>query len=692
MKRNKLPTLLAAFALVGAGFFSGCDLGNITESIDTISDRDISGIAGPGDPGKLTAIHFVDRNTFGSANTYEALGYPTLGPEGQALMAGTDPDSPLHFFITLHTDEEGTGPLFNQRRCLGCHFNSEDIKDNNIKNDMLGGLNTKNTPVSRAGRQGPTIYDFVKDNMRPNSAAFTLFGDYFPSSGAFDAISILGGPLQHVVTVNADRGCKSVELPSLTVDPILAGGLDPNTGLSVTGARRETGERAGPPYIGRGLMEAIYWKDLLLNEDNDDTRYSDTDLCPNNGKSCSSLLPTVDHNICPGDCVSGRHNENRGDVSIIGADPEVRVSRFGLRAAGPSMLPFVVGGLQGEIGLTNPFFPTEQNNVDNSGRGCDQVADPELKAQKAIDLRAMIRLFAPPFYAQELIQAGASPGTLAGNVQAGAQLFGIDLAAFRSRTVPGMTPVNVGDFDADRGIAKDRMLNCVGCHIPIQKTGKSPASIGAEQLSNKWAPLFSDLLIHKNPSLPQGRPDLVNPPINTAMYGNINRNLGDFAIPPSVTGVANGDEFRTAPLMGLGKTGAPFMHDARIYINIVNKRVPVPIEPPLASGEPDDKGVDPRYPTPVATTVFTSADTPKGKPDVHEIRTLEDALRAAIEIHDLPAPPDNNYANCPPAVSGANDVCSRNSPNRGEARNTIEKWHALTDAQQLQVVRFLESL
>ena len=69
----------------------------------------------------------------------------------------------------------------------------------------------------------------------------------------------------------------------------------------------------------------------------------------------------------------------------------------------------------------------------------------------------------------------------------------------------------------------------------------------------------------------------------------------------------------------------------------------------------------------------------------------ESGAQAAIELHDLPAPPGNDYTQCP-NVPPDRDVCTRESRFRGEARNTIEKWHALTPAQQLQVVRFLLSL
>jgi crotonobetainyl-CoA:carnitine CoA-transferase CaiB-like acyl-CoA transferase len=80
-------------------------------------------------------------------------------------------------------------------------------------------VNTQNTPVSRAGRQGLTDYDAItKLAGNPPTAAFTLYGDYNPSSGAFDPLTVFGGPLQHV---NAIGYCAINPIPSISIDPNL---------------------------------------------------------------------------------------------------------------------------------------------------------------------------------------------------------------------------------------------------------------------------------------------------------------------------------------------------------------------------------------------------------------------------------------------------------------------------------------
>ncbi len=636
---------------------AGCYNGQIVETVSNDAMRDYSGIAMPGDTSKLQPVELHVRANYGANPDFPSMGYASSSDEIKKLMDPMDVHSPMHFFITPHTDEEGVGPLFNQRMCLGCHASSGDNKDNielgKVAVTKPADINTVNTPFSRGARQGITDHTKItKASGNTPTAAFTLYGDFFPASGAFDPISILGGPLQHVHAVG---DCAINDVPPLEDDPILQGGIDPITGLSPLGARREVGERAAPPYIGRGLMEAIYFGDLVANADLDDHVATN-----------SSLMPQPDPTICPGDCISGRPNEGRADVNFVGGEPEVRVARFGLRGAGVTLLQFDVGGTQGEIGLTSPFSPTEQPNLDNAGATCDKVPDPEITTQEVLNLRHMIRNFAPPMQDDSFYETPAV-SQIAIDVQTGAKLFGVDLDAFRSRMIPGMNPVNFGDADADHGIAKDRQLGCVSCHIPIIKTGVSPAKIGAENLSNRWAPLFSDLLIHQNPTLPKGYSVRLNPQIP----GILSRDLADFVIPPVVTGIANGEEFRTPPLMGIGKVGPPFFHDARVFLNVIG-----------AGAYP---GLPPNPP---ASTVFTSKDQGTRTLD---ITTVELAVLAAIEIHDLPAPPNNDYAQCPTVVA-ANDICSRKSQFRGEARNVMEKFRNLTSAQQMQVVSFLLAL
>ncbi|MBV8056410.1 MAG: hypothetical protein JO071_14340 [Deltaproteobacteria bacterium] len=299
-------------------------------------------------------------------------------------------------------------------------------------------------------------------------------------------------------------------------------------------------------------------------------------------------------------------------------------------------------------------------------------------------------------------------------VQRGAQLFGVDLVAFANRTVGGAMKAG-GDGRDDNAINQtDRKLNCVGCHIPISKTGQSPADVGAEHLTNVWAPIFSDLLLHHMPVINGERETTNGLPRNVVVTSrlatqasrkgvngaededrgddtgrgkgqvfdtfDLERNLADDTFSVSKAS-AEGSEFRTTPLMGLGKIGAPFLHDARVYLS-----------------------KDTVQSTP-AGTVTTNRELTNA-PLV--VRSLDDALLAAIELHDLPAPDDERTPTTPGAgcpvpnqttnvIETATDICppydsATSQTNRSDAREVILRFRELSAEDQQAVIEFLKQL
>jgi hypothetical protein len=374
-----------------------------------------------------------------------------------------------------------------------------------------------------------------------------------------------------------------------------------------------------------------------------------------------------------------------------------------LRAAGPTILQFVVGGAQGELGFTTEFNMNEINDNVNVGvPGCvDPVPEPELPVSAIISCRALIRMSAPPEFGDALLNIlqaadpnAPRPDAVEASVQRGAQLFGIDLAAFANRMIDGRMPAGGDGLDPNAINQADRLVSCASCHTPVHATGQSPAEVGARHLSHVWAPIFSDILLHAGPVIdgernaPTPRLPLVIPRVafNGQVFNTFDlpRNLADDALPGQ--GLANGAEFRTAPLMGMGRMGPPYLHDARVHLSV--------------------RTVD----TTPAGTVYTDS-TVTNAPLV--VRTLDDAIRAVIEMHDLPAPDDANTpavqgAGCPvPAgnrqgdafyAGGAADVCPPyDSPtsirNRGEAREVIRRYRALTPpADQQALIDFLKQL
>jgi hypothetical protein len=253
----------------------------------------------------------------------------------------------------------------------------------------------------------------------------------------------------------------------------------------------------------------------------------------------------------------------------------------------------------------------------------------------------------------------------------------------------------------------DRKLNCAGCHTPVHRTGQSPATVGAHNLSFVWAPIFSDLLLHKMPVIdaerifrqtnasdtPRPRDPLVIHRLaktgddDTRIFTtfDIPRNDADDTFSDQKAS-AEGREFRTPPLMGVGRMGPPFLHDARVYLSTLT--------------------VDT---TPAGTVTTNRLVT--NAPLV--VRNLDDAIRAAIELHDLPAPDDEKTSEasgggCPvaPVQSGTN-IDYGSSPedvicpaydsavsqvNRSDSREVIRRFRALSPRDQQALIEFLKQL
>ena len=726
---------------------------------------------------QLRPVQRVPRGKFGEVGAFplrlsdlNALVYPdTTDPERQQMLDG------MSLFTEAHTAQFGAGPMANQPFCLGCHMSSaEALPHQGVVSGKSCGVpgSTCVSIVSRAARATPTNFKFTSldpatgggvapgkvlpapdGHPDPNAsldavngpgrtAAFTVFSDFNPThadasnnptgigfqdplDGATANIvtqttsQALGGFVQHVRPSVPD--CLPKPIPPKQNDALLSGALDPATGVASSGFRRSTGERAGPPYIGRGLMEAIPTADLAAGADPNDTQGSNSSL----GHYAAALG-------CTGDCVAGKANMIPRNFTIISTDPNtgkptsVRgfvggMGRFGLRANGVEIIQFAIGGLRGELGITSNFdlreinfpmlFPTTGPTTEPAAclAANGLVPEPESFLSAPFSERHWIRNIAPPEFGDTLLRVLKRPDPSKVElptflVQRGAQLFGIDLVAFANRMIPGRMPASGDGRDLHAINQADRKLNCVGCHTPVQRTGQSPADVGAHNLSFVWAPIFSDLLLHQMPVVnaerilkqanasdtPRPRDPLpiqrfsffLEPRVFTTY--DIPRNLADDTFSDQKAS-ADGREFRTAPLMGMGRMGAPFLHDARVYLSTLT--------------------VDT---TPAGTVTTNSLVT--NAPLV--VRTLDDAIRAAIELHDLPAPDDHKTfrqlgGGCPVPPSGSTNIDYGASPadeicpaydsmisktNRSDAREVIRRFRALNIIDQQALIEFLKQL
>ena len=782
---------------------AGCDTSTTPPTCPSgmanVFDSGSFDIASPPAETTFTPAKRVRRDKFGvvapftlniglTENDLDNLVYPdTTKPEKDKLVEG------LQFFTMFHTAAQGLGPINNQPACIGCHLNAaEAINSKGLlqgQDCLLPNLNSTCSNVSnvtRAARSTPTNFEFTSldpntgggrppDNLDAltntgRTAAFTTFGDFDPNHpdaasnptgiGFFDPLDgttanivtgttaqPFGGFVQHHRPAGLD--CLTKPLPPIALDANLNGTLAP-TGTF----QRSVGQRAGPPYIGRGLMEAVPTADITANAGG-----------VQNGQS--SLGHFAAALQCPAaGCISGKANMIPRSFTVHSATTDLQngivtgfvggPGRFGLRANGVEILQFIVGGLQGELSFTSLFngaeivFPTlfpggttetieplacAMALSETFGQPASVLPPPpfpppgavnlntlEIHLSTSFSIRNLLRNTAPPEFGDALLdvlQSRDPEKPLQGNsraamVQRGAQLFGIDLAAFADRTVGGPMKTG-GDGRDDNAINQtDRKLNCVGCHIPISKTGQSPADVGAEHLTNVWAPIFSDLLLHHMPVINGERETTNGLPRNVVVTSrlatkashqgdngaddgdrdgdsgrargrvfdtfDLERNFADDTFSVSKAS-AEGSEFRTPPLMGLGRIGAPFLHDARVYLS----RDTVQSTP--------------------AGTVTTNRELTNA-PLV--VRSLDDALLAAIELHDLPAPDDERTpstlgAGCPVpeettnVIETATDICPAYSSktlqtNRSDSREVIRRFRELSSEDQQAVIEFLKQL
>jgi CxxC motif-containing protein (DUF1111 family) len=202
----------------------------------------------------------------------------------------------------------------------------------------------------------------------------------------------------------------------------------------------------------------------------------------------------------PNAIISGTANLSANDGTI---------TRFGWKAQNKSLLMFAGEAYNVEMGISNELFPQERDETP----GCTFVATPN----------DATNFTTPPATNPSLNTAVLS-----------------DIEAFANfvRMLAPPTPAPATP-SSEKGAATFAKIGCVHCHTPSLTTGKTIASgsstIPSIALSNQTANLYSDLLVH-----------------------HMGKGLDD--------GIAQGgagpDEFRTAPLWGVGQR-AFFLHDGR---------------------------------------------------------------------------------------------------------------------------------
>jgi CxxC motif-containing protein (DUF1111 family) len=206
--------------------------------------------------------------------------------------------------------------------------------------------------------------------------------------------------------------------------------------------------------------------------------------------------------------ISGHPNAHlSGNANFSGNDGTI--TRFGWKAQNKSLLMFSGEAYNVEMGITNQLFPQERDETP----GCQFNATPE-----------------DTLNFTTTSSSASNPNTAVLS----------DIEAFSNFMRMLGPPIPAPDTPSTvNGRAVFVKIGCVHCHTPSFTTGKMIASgsstTPSAALSNQAVNLFSDLLVH-----------------------HMGRDLAD-----GITqGSAGLDEFRTAPLWGVGQR-VFFLHDGR---------------------------------------------------------------------------------------------------------------------------------
>jgi CxxC motif-containing protein (DUF1111 family) len=206
--------------------------------------------------------------------------------------------------------------------------------------------------------------------------------------------------------------------------------------------------------------------------------------------------------------IAGHPNAHLSGNANLSAN-DGTITRFGWKAQNKSLLMFAAEAYNVEMGITNQLFPQERDETP----GCLFNATPEDTVN---------------FTTTPTPSATSNTAVLS------------DIEAFADFMRMLAPPAPAPDTPSTvKGRAAFANVGCVHCHTPSFTTGKMIASGSSTSpsaaLSNQTANLFSDLIVH-----------------------HMGKGLAD-----GITqGSAGPDEFRTAPLWGLGQR-VFFLHDGR---------------------------------------------------------------------------------------------------------------------------------
>jgi CxxC motif-containing protein (DUF1111 family) len=405
-------------------------------------------------------------------------------------------------FSVIETVPVGLGPGFNELSCASCH----------IFPAIGGSSPTTNPQVTDANALGATnvIPSFITANGPIREARFVLNPDGTPDGGVHDLFSTQG---------RSDApGCVFAQ-PNFTAE------LAENNVIF----------RIPPPTFGDGLVEGV------------------SDLSLQNAFSAQASA-----NASLG--ISGQFNRSGNTGNI---------TRFGWKAQNASMLMFAGEAYNVEEGVTNELFPDERNP--SASAQCSPAPFPEDATPSTdgggsnsaasdfnsdiVNFAVFMRLLAPaapavPLSALTGVASAASPASTTASAStsttsstaATVQMASVMTSAAATPAMSATsTTANSAATPSTASLAAGLQafinVGCAGCHIMNQTTGNLAIIDTATNptVSNITINPFSDFAVH---------------------------NMGTGLADRVTQGNANGFQFRSAPLWGIGQR-VFFLHDGR---------------------------------------------------------------------------------------------------------------------------------
>ncbi len=280
------------------------------------------------------------------------------------------------------------------------------------------------------------------------------------------------------------------------------------------------GPRIGLPMYGLGLLDSIKESDILA---------------------------LVDINDSDGDGITGKPNwvcdqekvnfckDSKNNFSCE-ENPPISLGRYGWKANTPTVAHQGLGAMRGDMGVTNPLFKNE------SIKGTDLMVQYKAYVQAN---------FGDTFKTYDDNNDSADIDATMEQAQS---------IVFYSETLAVPARRNVDDKDVQKGGKLFSTVGCVKCHVPSFVTGTKSGSYSKDSDRNPY--LAGDKQSSKSKIAELENQKIY--PFTDMLLHDMGLDLAD----GRRDGDANGNEWKTRPLWGIGLTQkvnpvAGFLHDGR---------------------------------------------------------------------------------------------------------------------------------